>query len=848
MNPVRIAGVARTHGAWLLIGIALGLLLELPVPALADGCFVWRHQDQDIREPEQKCLIVHAQGRQDMVLSVRFEGAARDFGWIVPVPAEPELHPEQDMLFEFLSRATQRRYARRARGRESKALAAGHSLELVQILREQRVGIYDATVLTASDAEALDTWLREHQFHLSSAAAPVLESYIARGWVFVAFKIDPEAFGERTAEQLYDGTIQPVRFRFATEEPVFPLEISALGAGPADVLIYMLAQEVLVPRSPLPHVWSQQIKADPGGHHWIYQYESEAETKRFLPHYEEPYYLTKCRARLAPEQMTDVYFSRYDPARGLRSTQSQERIDALFYLAHHRPANGAELLVTMHERISAGGELYAYLWALGQVGGPRAERLLMGHLRDRDDSARLEAIYALTEMGSRRAADEILPLLTMEDVRRWPSWRGWLSPKGETRPLARQFREAAWHYIARNAGPWLADDVRAISQRYGGAARWAKLGTLDRGYACDARFHRGRPYDAGLLAHLGLACCGDSSATRMIVDAIVDGGEVTARDELRKLSGSRGRLNGQPLVLWPVHTVLGHTDSQRRWPALCTLTEFLEAHPAQRGRFLKAAAEGGRGTIPLAGLAMLHGLCEELDDTQCNELWRLWQSAIERPERIEVYDVRCGWHRRRSDDPDLVALFGTVAYNVPACCVVHAFQQHGRVDWLQRLLDTAPVADHTLRGEILGALARTHRRELIPEIWNYARDVWQPISDAAAMRAHLALIEDVEDQLHALRRLPVDDNTLRFSWLTRHLARHLWQQPAREVAAEIERCAPVLRLALLSQLYRSGNAGSDHHAAIVSVLDRTQHELRRVAPELEPAAVKLRLRYERAPD
>jgi hypothetical protein len=66
--------------------VVLLAALGLAAVARADGLFVWKNEQIDIHEPEQKALIVFDEGVEDLVLSVKFEGAPEEFGWIVPLP------------------------------------------------------------------------------------------------------------------------------------------------------------------------------------------------------------------------------------------------------------------------------------------------------------------------------------------------------------------------------------------------------------------------------------------------------------------------------------------------------------------------------------------------------------------------------------------------------------------------------------------------------------------------------------------------------------------------------------------------------------------------------------------
>jgi hypothetical protein len=220
----------------------------------------------------------------------------------------------------------------------------------------------------------------------------VLARYVDDGWVFATLRIAPDAIEPDVAGRLHSGTIPPIRFRFASPEPVFPLEISSLMPGGSEVLLYLLSREVLVPKTPAPGIWECQVNSRPGRQHWIEQYEYESRTDSFLPSVDAPFYLTKSRARLSPEEMQDVRFGPYDPARGLRGASDAERLEAIAYCGLIRPEGAASELLHRFLAKPTPAESLSILWALGEVGGPEAERLLLRQVEARNPEIRIEAI------------------------------------------------------------------------------------------------------------------------------------------------------------------------------------------------------------------------------------------------------------------------------------------------------------------------------------------------------------------------------------------------------------------------------------------------------------------------
>ena len=70
----------------------LPLALLCAARAGADGCFVARSGDR-LREPAQEAVLGYRDGREALLLRVRYEGKPRDFAWLVPLLVSEGLEP-----------------------------------------------------------------------------------------------------------------------------------------------------------------------------------------------------------------------------------------------------------------------------------------------------------------------------------------------------------------------------------------------------------------------------------------------------------------------------------------------------------------------------------------------------------------------------------------------------------------------------------------------------------------------------------------------------------------------------------------------------------------------------------
>src|SRR5881409_3560165 len=103
-----VRGQIRSRPTSLLLGVAVAFV---GTSSFADGCFVFRwNKQKDINEPTQKAIIFHDQNREDIILQVKYEGPAEDFGWLIPVPGQPEVRKGSMQPFYELSRLTQERF------------------------------------------------------------------------------------------------------------------------------------------------------------------------------------------------------------------------------------------------------------------------------------------------------------------------------------------------------------------------------------------------------------------------------------------------------------------------------------------------------------------------------------------------------------------------------------------------------------------------------------------------------------------------------------------------------------------------------------------------------------------
>ncbi|GEM_PF-1158389 len=200
--------------------------------ARADGMLVSPPNVQ-MYETDQKAVIFHEDGIEDLFISISFNGTAEDFGWIVPTPSEPEVVKSTDVLFTTLDDLTKPEYpGTQSRGNNwnDKAMLEGAMDSGVQVLQTKKIEYYNISVLKAIDKDALYNWFNDNGYRFPQAGKYIIDEYIENGWAFTAIKIDNERLGtsSRIQRQFSSGHAIPLRMTFKTDKPVFPLKISSI--------------------------------------------------------------------------------------------------------------------------------------------------------------------------------------------------------------------------------------------------------------------------------------------------------------------------------------------------------------------------------------------------------------------------------------------------------------------------------------------------------------------------------------------------------------------------------------------------------------------------------------------
>ncbi len=263
----------------------LGVIAFLVCGSVAsgDGCYIPERAVRKIPEiVGQRAVLSWKDGTETLIIESALDSQAQQLGWIIPVPNVPAtiekatpgtlktldfcIQPKvthdlsaliQTAIFSML--VCNLLFGSLFLKRESLGCAAVFVLVLflliglllpagnsgrdvttrssgVRVEKTAKVGSYAISVLRPERPDGLDSWLTENGFAaLPEAARPIVADYVSRGWVFAAIKL--------TRSELGANVPHPIKLQFASDEPVYPMKLTALAGGSPAFELFVIGKD-----------------------------------------------------------------------------------------------------------------------------------------------------------------------------------------------------------------------------------------------------------------------------------------------------------------------------------------------------------------------------------------------------------------------------------------------------------------------------------------------------------------------------------------------------------------------------------------------------------------------------
>jgi hypothetical protein len=252
-----------TRDAWLFVALAMLLFIAFtPAPASAFCGFYVGKADTKLFNEASQVILVRDGNRTVISMRNDFQGELSEFALVVPVPVvlrKSQIHIGDPKTFERIDAYSAPRLAeyfdpnpcdvpRRDRQMGAlNAMPAPMAKEVdrkkdkalgVTIEAQYTVGEYDIAILSATESNGLESWLKQNGYRIPAGASKTLRPYVRQNLKFFVARVN-------LAEQAKTGFsyLRPLQFAFESERFMLPVRLGMLNAkGPQDLVVYALTR------------------------------------------------------------------------------------------------------------------------------------------------------------------------------------------------------------------------------------------------------------------------------------------------------------------------------------------------------------------------------------------------------------------------------------------------------------------------------------------------------------------------------------------------------------------------------------------------------------------------------
>lgn len=186
--------------------------------------------------------------REELVVSVGYTSGDPTFAWLMPLPSAPKVSEGDSDLITKAFQITEPPQVEEAESEDEGAGAPPAVGGGVDVIGRDTVGGLRFVTLGGTNAGEVTRWMRKNSFAFHDRQEPVLQDYLDRDWVVVAARGLQGNPGP--------ASLVPVRFRFRSSEPVYPLTMAGTGHEEQDLDVALF---VLSPFRPTSTTYEERI-------------------------------------------------------------------------------------------------------------------------------------------------------------------------------------------------------------------------------------------------------------------------------------------------------------------------------------------------------------------------------------------------------------------------------------------------------------------------------------------------------------------------------------------------------------------------------------------------------------
>jgi len=251
-----------SRGASFAASGAVALFIALAsMPAAAFCGFYVGKADAKLFNEASQVILVRDGNRTVISMRNDFQGELSEFALVVPVPAvlqKNQIHVGDPKIFDRIDAYSAPRLAeyfdpnpcevdkvmRQSGALNAPAMARMDAKKAkdeafgVTVEARYTIGEYDIAILSATESNGLEKWLRQSGYNIPAKASKALQPYIRQNLKFFVAKVN-------LAEQAKTGFsyLRPLQFAFESPRFMLPVRLGMLNArGPQDLVIYALTK------------------------------------------------------------------------------------------------------------------------------------------------------------------------------------------------------------------------------------------------------------------------------------------------------------------------------------------------------------------------------------------------------------------------------------------------------------------------------------------------------------------------------------------------------------------------------------------------------------------------------
>lgn len=265
MKPKLAASLALV----VLTSLAGGAGLLTPRPSAAFCGFYVAGADAKLFSNATMVVLMRDGKRTVLSMQNDYQGPPEGFALVIPVPVvlqEADVKVLRKDLFERVDKLAAPRLVEyweqdpcepdwdefglglglvgKGGGGTGSGYGRGGGSSTVTVEAEFAVGEYEIVILSATESNGLDSWLRDNDYNIPAGAEPLLRPYVEQGMKFFVAKVDPKQveFGANGQTML-----SPLRFHYDSDEFSLPIRLGLINApdptsgAKQDLLVHIVA-------------------------------------------------------------------------------------------------------------------------------------------------------------------------------------------------------------------------------------------------------------------------------------------------------------------------------------------------------------------------------------------------------------------------------------------------------------------------------------------------------------------------------------------------------------------------------------------------------------------------------